>query len=343
MFYVFHGEDEFTQAEELGRLKARVQQDGVGELNISSYDGGMISVGDLINACNTLPFFSDRRLIIVTNILQQVEKRASGRVTEAASLLTDYLPHLPDTTRLVFLESARLDSDKGVLKALSALPNAFVREFARLNPNRREEAARLRQWVSSRAHAKGLSIDPTAATALIESVGNDLRQLDSELEKLGGRVAYAREIRVDDVMALVTPNSTTRVYEMLDQLGMRSRSGALKGFHSLLASDPRYADGLYPLAMIVVRLSELLTIKDLAETQRLSEREVRSALKVEEWRYKRLSEQARLYAVEELTRLVHQALEIDKGLKSGTLDPILSLEMLLIEATRKPARGWRST
>jgi DNA polymerase-3 subunit delta len=339
MFYIFHGDDEFTQAEELGRLKTRVQQDGVGELNVSTYEGKDITFGDLINACNTLPFFSDRRLIIVTDMLQAYDKRATGRAAEGVAILSGYLPNLPDTTRLVFLESVRLAADKGALKALSTLPNAYVREFLRLNPNRREEAIRLRQWVSSRARAKGTTIDPAAIASLIAFAGNDFRQLDSELEKLAGRVAYAREIRVDDVLALVTPSPTTRVYEMLDQLGMRARTGALKSLHSLLATDPRYTDGLYPLAMIVVRLSDLLSIKDLAETQRLSEGEVRSTLKLEEWRYKRLSEQARLYTAEELTRLIHQALEIDKGLKSGTVDPVLSLEMLLIDATRRPARA----
>ena len=208
-----------------------------------------------------------------------------------------------------------------MLKALSALSNGYVKEFARLNVNRREDAARLRQWVSARAQAKGAPIEPAATGALIEAVGNDLRQLDSELEKLAGRVAYAREIRVQDVLDLVTPNPATRVYEMLDQLGLRSRTGALRGLHSLLATDPHYSDGLYPLAMIVVRLSDLLAIKDLADTQHLSAREVCSAMHVQDWQYKRLSDQARLYTSEELTRLVRQALEIDKGIKTGVAGP----------------------
>jgi DNA polymerase-3 subunit delta len=336
MFYIFHGDDEYTRAEELSRLKARVLEDGVGELNVSLYDGKAITVVALMNACNTLPFFTDRRLIIVTDMLQQYDRRTTGRSADDQARLAGYLPRLPETTRLVFDESATLSADKGILASARLLPNGYVKEFPRLNTNRREDAERLRQWVSARARAKGVSIEPAAIARLIDYVGNDLRQLDSELEKLAGRAAYAREIRIDDVLALVVPNPETRVYEMLDHLGLRDRNGSLKSLHSLLATDPRYADGLYPLAMIVVRLGELLTLKDLDETQHLSEREGRVAMKVEEWRYRRLSEQSGLYTQAELIRLIEQAVEIDQGIKTGVLDPLLSLEMLLIDATRRP-------
>jgi DNA polymerase-3 subunit delta len=336
MFYIFHGDDEYTRAEELTRLKARVIEDGVGELNVSIFDGKAITVVELMNACNTLPFFTGRRLIIVTDMLQQHDRRTTGRSADDLARLAEYLPRLPETTRLVFDESATLSEDKGLFPSIRLLPNGYVKEFPRLHTNRREDAERLRQWVSARARAKGVSIEPAAIARLIDYVSNDLRQLDAELEKLAGRVAYAREIRVDDVLALVVPNPETRVYEMLDHLGMRNRSGSLKSLHGLLATDPRFADGLYPLAMIVVRLEELLTLKDLAETQQLSDREVRGAMKVEEWRYKRLSEQSRLYTPAELTRLIQQAVEIDQGIKTGVLAPLLSLEMLLIDATRRP-------
>ena len=95
MFYVFHGDDEYTQTEELARLRARVMEDGVGELNVSSFDGRNTSVAELINASNTLPFFSERRLIIVTNMLQQFEKRSTGRTAEQASLLASTSPICP--------------------------------------------------------------------------------------------------------------------------------------------------------------------------------------------------------------------------------------------------------
>ena len=339
MFYVFHGDDEFTRAEELARFRARIQEDGVGELNVTTYDGRSTQVSEIINACNTLPFFTDRRLIIVTDMLQQYEGRSAKRHADDAEALANYLPRLPETTRLVFVESVSLPADKGILKTLSALPNAYVREFPALNPNKRDDAARLRQWISARARTKGVDIEPAAIAKLVEAVGGDLRQMDAELEKLAGRAGYAREIRADDVLALVTPSPETRVYEMLDYLGQRRRADALKSLHSLLATDPRYADGLYPLTMIVIRLSDLLTVKDLTENRRLDADQVRKAIKVEAWRYRRLAEQANLYSMDELVRLIRQALEIDRGIKTGALDPVLSLEMLLIDATRRPAQA----
>jgi len=338
MFYIFHGEDDFTRGEELARLRARVMEDGAGELNISAFDGRTLSVMELINASSTLPFFSERRLIVVTDMLQQFEKRSSGHAAEEAERLIQYLPTVPETTRLVFDESVTLATNRGILRKAQALPNGYIRAFPRLNTNRREDAERLRKWIAARGRAKGKGIDPSAVDKLIEYVGTDLRQLDAELDKLAAHAGYAREIRSDDVVDLVTVNPEARIFEMLDAVGMHARQAAISSLQRLLASDPRFSDGLYPLTMLVIRFGELLTVKDLRESQGLADREAQATMKMPEWRYRRLRDQARLFTADELVRLIQQARDIDWGIKRGAVEPVLSLEMLILDATRPAAR-----
>jgi DNA polymerase III subunit delta len=334
MFYVFHGEDEFRRAEELARYRAAVMEAGLGELNIAVYDGSNLSVNELINASSTLPFFSERRLIIVTDMLQQHEKKATGRQAEEARQLIDYLPSVPDTTRLVFVESVMLKAS-ALLKALSAMPNGHVKAFPRLNPHRGDDAANLRRWVTARATAKGVSIDRGAVELLIQNVGNDLRQIDQELEKLAGHVAYEREICASDVRALVSGNPETTIFNLIDALGMKRRQQALQYLHALVAQSPEFGDGLYPLYMIVRQIGQMLSLKDLAQNQRLPAEALRKELGVRDFQLSKLTEQSALFTTDELLHLLDRALEVDKGIKTGTLDPMLSLELLLVDATRR--------
>jgi len=139
------------------------------------------------------------------------------------------------------------------------------------------------------------------------------------------------------VLTLVSPYPEARVYELLDAVWLRHRSAALKSLHNLVATEMRYADGLYPLAMLVVRFGELLTVKDLSENQHLTDQQIRAAMNLKDWQYRRLPEQSRQFTSEELVQLVQRAREIYQGIKTGELDAILSLEMLIIEATHRRA------
>jgi len=137
---------------------------------------------------------------------------------------------------------------------------------------------------------------------------------------------------------LVTVNPEARIFEMLDAVGMHARQAAISSLQRLLASDPRFSDGLYPLTMLVIRFGELLTVKDLRESQGLADREAQATMKMPEWRYRRLRDQARLFTADELVRLIQQARDIDWGIKRGAVEPVLSLEMLILDATRPAAR-----
>jgi DNA polymerase-3 subunit delta len=335
MFYIFHGEDEFSRSEELLRFRTAVQSGGMGDLNTVTLEGKTLTHAELVNAANTLPFLSERRLVIVTDMLQQYDRRGA-QVAEAAAKLVAYLPTIPESTRLVFDETVTL-KENPVLRAAAGMPNAHVRAFPALDPNRRDDAARLRRWVTARASAKGAPLEPAAADLLVTEVGGDLRRQDRELEKLAARAGYAREITAADVRELVRASPETTVFEMVDALGNRRRQQALLHLHTLIAQHPEYADGLYPLYMIVRQVSQLLAFKDLTRDASRSTDALCRELGVRPFQLDKLRQQAALFASEELLTVLRQALDVDKGLKTGVLEPMLSLEMLLIDACRRSA------
>jgi len=74
MYYVFHGDEEFRCSQAVAKLKAQIISDGMGDLNIVVLDGSKVGLGELVGACNAVPFLTDRRLVIVEVFLRVLNR-----------------------------------------------------------------------------------------------------------------------------------------------------------------------------------------------------------------------------------------------------------------------------
>ena len=175
MFYIFHGNDTFSQRETMADLLGRLGDPVMLELNTTRLPGNA-TVGELRQVCDVMPFLAPVRLVIVEDML-------AGSSAELVDQLLAYLPNLPETTRLVFLESQSLRANHRLLRFAEKAENGYVRQFSR------PEGNALNRWIEKRFEAQGGSATPQAVHTLAMSIGNDLALLENEIEKL---VLYRR-------------------------------------------------------------------------------------------------------------------------------------------------------
>jgi DNA polymerase-3 subunit delta len=333
MFYVLHGDEEFMRSEQVLKLKERVMEDGLGGLNVTELDGRKLSLRELQDVCNTLPFLSQRRLVIVADLLLRFAPRSRSRRKEAAAVsdsdqafadaLLAYLPNLPPTTRLVFVESQTLPKNHPVLALAAKLEDGYVQSFDL------PDAARLARWVVHRAQEKGAEITRPAAALLVANVGPKLRQLDQELAKLAGWTNWQRPIEEDDVRQLVGTSYESNIFELVDALGMRQGQRAIRQLQRLVEDG---ANELYLLTMVARQVRLILAVKELAEEERLGADEIRRRLHISHsFIVDKLQRQARFFTLGELEQLLARLLEIDQAIKTGKMEGLLALELLLVE------------
>jgi len=142
VFYIFHGESEFDRDEAVAKLRRELASDHPGslgrddpamvELNTTVFDGSRLTFGELRHACDAIPFMAACRLVIVDGLLTRL---ASGRKGEEQGAvaeqdpawkrtfreqLVSYLPNLPPTTQLLFVEPGNLAVSDPVLKVAQA-------------------------------------------------------------------------------------------------------------------------------------------------------------------------------------------------------------------------------
>ena len=92
--YLLYGEEAYLKKQYKDKLKvALVSQDDT--MNMAAYEGKNINPKELIDLSETLPFFSDRRVILIEN---------SGFFKGSPEELAEYMDQIPDTTTFLFVE-----------------------------------------------------------------------------------------------------------------------------------------------------------------------------------------------------------------------------------------------
>ncbi len=332
MFYILHGENEFTRSEALTDLKGKFGDPTWLTLNTSVLDGRKLTLDELQHACDAIPFFGDRRLVIVEGLLARLEPRGDelGDKPEHNTLtdrLIAYLDRLPQTTRLVFLENKALSKGHPVLKYAGKLSKdqAYVREF---EPLKKHEIG---GWIQKRVKNKGGTIHPAAVAQLEAFLGNDLRLLDQEIEKLltytGGRA-----ISETDVRLMVSSVREANIFEMVDAVAARDRRRALGLLHELL--DDGQAP-LYLLTMIVRQFRILMQLRELA-AQGQGPEGIRARLGLHPFVVEKGLRQVRNFSLAQLDAIYDRLLETDAAIKTGRSDPVLALDLLVTALTEVP-------
>jgi DNA polymerase-3 subunit delta len=328
MFYILHGPDELSRTEALAALKARLSDPALGDLNTTLFDGGALSLGELQQVCSSLPFMSEQRLVIVHGYLARLGGAGPARAGGAGKkggensgleALIGYLPAMPPSTHLVFVEPEVLPQGHPLLK-LAAKP-----ELGQAQAFGGPERGELTPWIVRRVESKGAAIQRPAAEALAIAVGDDLRLLDSEIEKLALYVGGERPIAPADVELLVPYAGAANVFAMVDAIGRRDGKVALTLLHKLMDQN---AAPLYLLGMIVRQFRILIQVKELS-ARGLAVSTIAKQAGLHPFVAEKAQRQAMNFSIGQLEVIYARLLETDLAIKTGQMEDVLALDTLV--------------
>ena len=310
MFYIFHGDDQHSLKETLADLQSKLGDPTMLDLNTNRFDGKTLAFSQLQHACDSIPFIAEKRLVVVNDLL----KNKPPFLDE----LIEYLPKLPGTTRLVFIESQNLSKNHPLIKLAQSSDRGYVKSFVR------PEGGRLEGWIRQRVQATGGQISPRAVHLLAINVGNDLDSLDNEIEKL---VLYKGRglIEPEDVTLLCPHVAEASIFELVDALGSRHGRTAA---HLLQTKLNEGIDPFYLFSMFVRQFRLLIQVKELAEGGSRPP-DIAKRLKIHNFVAGKLFQQSHNFTMDQLEQIYAHLLEIDIGVKTGRTDMITSLSLLV--------------
>ena len=157
-------------------------------------------------------------------------------------------------------------------------------------------------------------------------MGNDLWQMNNEINKLASYKA-GETINPEDIDLLVKAKIDVNIFKTLDALAQRDKKTALKLLHEHLEQGE---NEIYLFSMLTYQLRTLLKLKDLIEKGTPFHDLARQS-KLHPFVIKKSSQQLKNFSMDQLKKIYHRLLEIDLQIKTGRLDGLTCLDLLVGE------------
>ena len=305
--YLIYGTESYLKRFYKNRLKAATLGDG-DQMNFSYYQGKGIEEKEVIGMADTLPFFAEYRVIIVED---------SGWF-KSSSDLADYIPEIPESTVLIFVES-EVDKRNKLYKA--------VAKYGTVSEMNTPEEKELKIWVATRFKRSEKKITEHTIELLLERVGTDMENLENEIEKL---VCYALEREVitdEDVRTICAEQITGKIFQMMEAIGMKRQEQALQYYYDLLALREAPLSILY---LTVRQFNLLLQAKDLARLHTDS-KTIASRLSIPPFAVNRYLAQAKNFPASILHEAVEYGTQLEEEIKTGRIQDRIAVELLIVK------------
>ena len=306
--YLLYGEESFLKQSYKKKLKEAVAGDDT--MNYNYFEGKGLDVNELISLSDTMPFFSDKRLIIIED---------SGFFKTSSEALADYLPMIPDTTCIVFVEDA-VDKRNRLFKK--------VKELGHAAEMKRQDSAQLARWAGTILAQNGRKITGSTMNLFLERTGDDMENIRMELEKLISYTMGSDVVTTEDVEAVTTVQVTNKLFDMVNAIVTRKTRLAMDLYEDLLTlKEPP----MRILFLIARQFNQLLLVKEM--TAKGTDRgTIASKLKIPPFVAGKVSAQAGAFTREQILSYVKGCVEAEEAVKTGKMNDRMAVELLI---TRK--------
>lgn len=305
--YLLYGQEDYLRLLYRDKLREAIlpPED---TMNYSYFEGKDIDLGEVESIADTVPFFSEQRLILIEN---------SG-LFKKQNDFADYLKTMPDTTKIIFVE-AEVDKRNKLFKAVKKLGTV-----AELNGLPEKD---LKVWAAAYLKKNGKNITEQNLLYFFQKVGVDMKSLENEMDKL---IAYSMDetIITREMLDEVCVEQTEgKIFQMIDAIGMKDQDQALRLYYDLLEVREKPMSILF---LIIRHFTILNQLKDLSRLG-LAAGEVASKVGIPPFTVRKYQSQVKNFKGKEIIRNIERCAQVEQEIKTGLLLDQIGVELLIVE------------
>ncbi|MEE1315085.1 MAG: DNA polymerase III subunit delta [Faecalimonas sp.] len=310
--YLLYGEEAYLKRQYRDKLQEALVS-AEDKMNFARYEGKHIPVGEVIDLAETLPFFAQRRLIVLED---------SGFFKSATPELADYLKEMPETTAMLFVES-EVDKRSKLYKAVQSVGRA-------VELSKQDEAMLLR-WIAGSVKREGKQISEHTIRHFLGKVGTDMENIQKELEKLFCYTLGREAITVEDIEEICTTQVTNQIFDMVNAVAEKRQRKALEYYYDLLAlKEPP----MRILFLLTRQFKQLLEVKEM-DKKGYARKDIAAKVGLHPFIVGKYQEQARAFSSKALRKILEESVELEESVKTGTLTDTLGVELFLMKYSAK--------
>lgn len=306
--YLLYGTEDYLKRQYRDKLKhALVEPDDT--MNFSAYEGKDINPKELIDLSETLPFFKEKRMILVEN---------SGFFKNSCDDLAEYMSQVPESTCFVFVEE-EVDKRSKLFKAASRAGSAVEFETPKEDM--------LVRWIVGRIQREGKKITQSVMQLFLSKTGSDMENIDKELEKLICYTLDKTEIAAADVEAICTGQTENKIFEMIDAISAKNQKKALDLYYDLLALKEAPMRILF---LIARQFQNLLLIKSMS-AKGYPAVSIAKTAGMPSFAVQKNLRQAGAFKINQLKEAIEDCGQAEEDVKTGRMADQLAVELLIVK------------
>ena len=306
--YLLYGTEDYLKRQYRDKLKhALVEPDDT--MNFLAYEGKDINPKELIDLSETLPFFKEKRMILVEN---------SGFFKNSCDDLAEYMSQVLVSTCFVFVEE-EVDKRSKLFKAASRAGSAVEFETPKEDMPVR--------WILGRIQREGKKITQSVMQLFLSKTGSDMENIDKELEKLICYTLDKTEIAAADVEAICTGQTENKIFEMIDAISAKNQKKALDLYYDLLALKEAPMRILF---LIARQFQNLLLIKSMS-AKGYPAVSIAKTAGMPSFAVQKNLRQAGAFKINQLKEAIEDCGQAEEDVKTGRMADQLAVELLIVK------------
>lgn len=306
--YLLFGEERYLVEQYKKTISSYFIKDG-DEFNLSKYAGKEFDADTVIATADTLPFFSDYRLILIED---------SGLFKSSNDEFLAYLKDLPEHAVIIFVETD-VDKRSKFFKFIS--DKGDVIEFEA----QKEQV--LRQWIGKLAKKEGLAISSDTADLILEKTGTDMYTISNEMAKLCAYCSGKDSIQNADVNAVCIDRTPPQIFEMTRAMSEKNAKETLNYYYELLENKEPPLRILSLIARQFRSLYKVSLCRERGENSYI----IASQVGLSSYIVDKLIRQAANFSTAELAAALNDCGETEYKIKQGLLADKIGVELLLVK------------
>ena len=309
--YLLYGEEAYLKRQYKEKLLKAMVTEG-DTMNFSAYEGKDIVQGELIDLAETLPFcraqgyFSGGQWLFLGNSVEE---------------LAAYIPEVAESTCFIFVES-EVDKRNKLYKQ--------VKKSGRIVCFERQNDEILMRWVGGRLKKEGKAMTRAAYQRFITKTGNDMENIDRELEKLICYCMDRETIEEEQVEAICVEQTENKIFEMINAISEKRQKQALDLYYDLLTlKEPP----MRILFLILRQFQKLMLIKELSG-QGADSRTIASKAGMPEFAVRKNQRMAGNFTMQQIREAIEDGVEFEESVKSGRMNDRIAVELLIVKCSQ---------
>ncbi len=310
--YLFYGEETYLLKMYENKIRKLFSNEFDAGMNINVFNGAE-DINSIIDAAETLPFFADKRLVLV----KDSGLFAKGRKNDSETM-TKFIKDVHESVCIVFVEK-KVEKTNVFYKAMSKAGRCI--EFKPLSESE------LVSWVELEFKESGHLCDKKTILYFLRTVGGGMENIKSEMDKIFSYIPKDKKADIADIDSVCTKSLETKIFDLIDAIGTRETEKALNMYKNLILFRE---EPINILAMISRQFKIMLQCKALLEA---GEPQFSIAERIGEnpFAVKKCISQGKNFTSLTLKKAFEECVLMNSSIKSGAIGDRLAVETLIIK------------